>query len=162
MTLTLVIPFVLTPLSLVKADSTGSIELSGSVNYVQEKDLEEAITYIMDEATIYSSNGDVVDIDFNKVYAKYGYSDELKQVEEMVKSDQQDRADSGHCAVVAIQDTLGVSAINGLISGGIIGLLRRKAAAEIAKLVARYAFKSFVPAATAASLIWSFGRCMWF
>ena len=43
----------------------------------------------------------------------------------------------------------------------IIDLLK-KAAKEIAKLVAKYAFKIASPAGAAASLIWSFGRCMWF
>lgn len=48
------------------------------------------------------------------------------------------------------------------MSGGIVGLVQRKAAAEIAKLILKVGIKNVAPAAAAASLIWSFGRCMWF
>lgn len=110
--------------------------------------------------------GNVESLNFNVLYAKYGHAAELTKLENQVKEDIQQtrfkRADAKQCAITAIQDTLGVSAIQGLLSGGIVGLLQRKAAAEVAKLVAKYAFKGLLPAAAAASLIWSFGRCMWF
>ncbi|GAA5399085.1 hypothetical protein V2H06_08005 [Streptococcus uberis] len=66
------------------------------------------------------------------------------------------------CAVVAVQDTLGVASVSALLSGGIVGLLQKKAAGEIAKLILKVGVKNVAPVAAAASLIWSFGRCMWF
>lgn len=134
-----------------------SVELSK-----EEYELASALEFMFDNAVIYGKNGEVLDINFQAIYNEYGYSPELAQVEKAIVAEKRTRADAGHCAVVAIQDTLGVSAITGLLSGGIVGLLQRKAAVEITKLVAKYTFKNLVPAATAASLIWSFGRCMWF
>lgn len=130
------------------------------------KEIENDLNFILDNATTYDDLGNVESLDFNVLYAKYGRTSELVRLENQVNKDltkkRFKRADASQCAVVAIQDTLGVSAVTGLISGGIVGLLQRKAVAEVAKLVAKFAFKNIVPAATAASLIWSFGRCMWF
>lgn len=128
----------------------------------EEQEIASALEFMFDNAVTYGRNGEVLDIDFQIIYDEYGYSPELAQVEKVIIAEKRMRADAGHCAVVAIQDTLGVSAITGLLSGGIVGLLKKKAAVEIAKLVGKYTFKNLVPSAIAASLIWSFGRCMWF
>ncbi|HEL2026805.1 TPA: hypothetical protein ACHVJE_001846 [Streptococcus suis] len=129
----------------------------------EEQELADALQFMFDNAVVYDSNGFVKDIKFDIIYSKYGHSTELEQVEKNIKYEKRLRAgDLKQCAIIAIQDTLGVSVINGLLAGGIVGLLQRKAAAEITKLVAKYTFKNLVPAAAAASLIWSFGRCMWF
>ncbi|CQR26199.1 hypothetical protein BN1356_02556 [Streptococcus varani] len=138
-------------------------ESVSQVDYtVQEQELTNALEFMFNNAVTYDSNGYVKDINFDVIYAKYGVTPELQQLEKTIFYEKTLRASAGHCAVVAIQDTLGVSAVTGLINGGIVGLLQRKASAEIAKLVAKYAFKNLVPVAVAASLIWSFGRCMWF
>lgn len=158
--------------------STGASVYAASEEYLdrqpldsmeQEKFVEEFendLNFIFDNAVTYDDLGNVKSLNFDVLYARYGHTDELKKLENQVKKDMQQRrfkrADAKRCAITAIQDTLGVSAINGLISGGIIGFLQKKAAAEVAKLVAKYAFKGIVPGAAAASLIWSFGRCMWF
>lgn len=130
------------------------------------REFENDLNFIFDNAVTYDDLGNVESLNFDVLYAKYGHTAELTKLENQVKEDVQQtqfkRANAKQCAITAIQDTLGVSAINGLISGGIVGFLQRKAAAEIAKLVAKYAFKGIVPGAAAASLIWSFGRCMWF
>ncbi|HEL0552074.1 hypothetical protein [Streptococcus equi] len=83
-------------------------------------------------------------------------------MENDVNADLMYKASAWQCTVTAIQDTLGVAAISSLLSGGIVGLVQRKAAAEIAKLILKVGIKNVAPAAAAASLIWSFGRCMWF
>ena len=130
------------------------------------REFENDWNSIFDNAVTYDDLGNVESLNLNVLYAKYGHAAELTKLENQVKEDIQQtrfkRADAKQCAITAIQDTLGVSAIQGLLSGGIVGLLQRKAAAEVAKLVAKYAFKGLLPAAAAASLIWSFGRCMWF
>ncbi|OTO05094.1 hypothetical protein [Enterococcus sp. 5B3_DIV0040] len=126
------------------------------------KQLEADIDFFLNEAAITDVKGNIVDFDFDLVYARYGQLSELMQLEKIIFVTNSQRASAKQCAINAIQDTLGVSAIQGLISGGIVGLLQKKAAAEIAKLVAKYAFKGLLPATAAASLIWSFGRCMWF
>lgn len=127
---------------------------------------ENDLNFIFDNAVIYDELGNIESLNFDVLYAKYGRTAELTKLEKQVKLDIQKtrfkRSSAKQCAIIAIQDTLGVSAINGLLSGGIVGLLQKKAAAEVAKLVSKYAFKGLVPAAVAASLIWSFGRCMWF
>ncbi|PND47140.1 hypothetical protein AT575_08980 [Streptococcus penaeicida] len=136
-----------------------------------EDDYTEAIQFIMNEAAIFDSYGKLIDIDFNKLYEKFGYSQELTKVESLVKNDSKKqlistpstlRANAGNCAIVAVQDTLGVASVSALLSGGIVGLLQKKAAGEIAKLILKVGVKNVAPAAAAASLIWSFGRCMWF
>lgn len=137
--------------------ATSSIELNK-----EEQELASALEFMFDNAVVYGKNGEVLDINFQVIYDKYGYSPELAQIEKVIVAEKRMRADAGHCAIVAIQDTLGVSAVAGLLSGGITGLLRKKAAVEIAKLVAKHTAKNIVPVAAAASLIWSFGRCMWF
>lgn len=136
---------------------TASIELTK-----EEQELASALEFMFDNAVTYGKNGEVLDINFQVIHDKYGYSPELAQVENVIVAEKRMRADAGQCAVVAIQDTLGISAITGLISGGIVGLLRKKAAAEIAKLIAKYTLKNFVPVATGVALLWSFGRCMMF
>lgn len=157
--LTLVFPSLITATYVVQANEISNEQAS----YFEEKELADALQFMFDNAVVYDSNGLVKDIKFDVVYSKYGRLPELERVEKSIKYEKRLRSgDAGHCATIAIQDTLGVSAINGLLAGGIVGLLQRKAATEIAKLVAKYAFKNLVPAAAAASLIWSFGRCMWF
>lgn len=136
-----------------------------------EDDYTEAIQFIINEAAIFDNYGKLVDIDFNKLYEKFGSSQELVKVENLVKNDitKQSisspailRSNVGNCAVVAVQDTLGVASVSALLSGGIVGLLQKKAAGEIAKLILKVGVKNVAPAAAAASLLWSFGRCMWF
>ncbi|MFS1664273.1 hypothetical protein [Streptococcus sp. zg-JUN1979] len=87
---------------------------------------------MFDNAIVYDELGNVHDIDFDIIYQKYGYTSELANVEEIVKNDRENNgfenqvlfrsANPGRCAVVAIQDTLGVGAISALIGGGIVGL----------------------------------------
>jgi len=108
---------------------------------IQEQQLTETIQYIFNHAVTYDEQGYVEDIDFNSIRSRYGDSQALTIIENDVNADLMDRASAWKCTVVAIQDTLGVAAVSSLISGGIVGLVQRKAAA---------------------SLIWSFGRCMWF
>ncbi|MFL4358954.1 hypothetical protein [Streptococcus uberis] len=136
-----------------------------------ENDYTEAIQFIINEAAIFDSYGKLIDIDFNKLYEKFGYSHELIKVENLVKNDIKKqsistpstlRANAGNCSVVAVQDTLGVVSVSALLSGGIFGLLQKKAAGEIAKRILKVGVKNVAPVAAAASLIWSFGRCMWF
>lgn len=154
--------------SVIYANSVDGIATRTDTVSDEEKHLTDVIQYILDNAVVYGQDGLVKNIDFNAIYEKYGYSDELAHVEKIVnddlsvKSSITFRANIGHCAVVAIQDTLGVSAVSSLLSGGIVGLLQRKAAAEIAKLILKVGLKNVAPAAAAASLVWSFGRCMWF
>lgn len=133
-----------------------------SNNKIQEQQLTETIQYIFDHAITYDEQGHVEDIDFNSIRSRYGDSQALTIVENDVSADLMDRASAWKCTVVAIQDTLGVAAVSSLISGGIVGLVQRKAAAEIAKLILKVGIRNVAPAAAAASLIWSFGRCMWF
>lgn len=156
--ISLVFPTIINPIHTVKADTISTNQTLTA----EEQKLADAIQFMFDNAVIYDNKGNVKDINFDVIYQKYGYSDELANLEKTIRYEKTLRANAGHCAVVAIQDTLGVSAVTGLINGGIVGLLKRKASAEIAKLVAKYAFKNLVPGATAAALIWSFGRCMWF
>lgn len=131
-----------------------------------ETEFTSDLGYIMDQAVVLDADGNVQNLDFGVLYAKYGHTPELMQLQNQVNKETMQtrfkRADMRQCAIIAIQDTLGVSAVNGLISGGIVGLLKKKALNEIAKLVAKYAFKGLVPGVAAASLVWSFGRCMWF
>lgn len=119
------------------------------------------IVSVYNEAT-YDEQGYVEDIDFNSIHSHYGDSQALTIVENDVNADLMDRANAWKCTVVAIQDTLRVAAVSSLISGGIVGLVQRKAAAEIAKLILKVGIRNVAPAAAAASLIWSFERCMWF
>lgn len=147
----------------VNADTNGI----SSVEYTSEEqkqidELTEIFDFMFNNAVIYDSLGNVSYIDFNVIYNKYGYSDELAEVEKVMNYEKSLRASAVHCAKIAIQDTIGVSALSGLIGGGIVGLLQRKATAEIAKLIVKVGFKNVAPAAAAASILWSFGRCMWF
>lgn len=140
--------------------------LSSSEQTKFAKNFENDLNFIMQNATIYDEDGNVQALNFDVLYTKFGHTTELTQLEEQVNKDIQQnkfkRANAKQCAITAIQDTLGVSAVGGLISGGIVGLLQQKAAVAIAKLISKYAFKGLVPGVAAASLIWSFGRCMWF
>lgn len=135
----------------------------------EEKELTDVIQFMFDNAVVYGRDGLVKDINFDVIYEKYGYTEELSRVEAIVEDDLTikpgvgfRKATAGQCAVTAIQDTLGVASVSALLSGGVVGLLQRKAAAEIAKLILKVGLKNVAPAAAAASLIWSFGRCMWF
>lgn len=158
LTISLVFPSFLVPVYVVKANEVEESQVLSP----QEKELADALQFMFDNAVVYDKNGYVKDINFDIIYDEYGYSKELARVENIIRFEKTLKADMGHCAVVAIQDTLGVAAISALISGGVVGMLQRKAAGEIAKLVAKTALKNIAPYAAAASLIWSFGRCMWF
>ena len=146
----------------VHASELETVNYSSSEYQKYEEQLTEAIEYILDEATIYNDNGVLKNLDFTKIYDKYGYSSDLQRVQKFVFYERTMKSDMKQCAIIAIQDTLGVTAVQALIQGGIVGLLQKKAAKEIAKLVAKYAFKIASPAGAAASLIGSFSRCMWF
>lgn len=140
--------------------------LTSNEQLIFAEEFENDFNFIMQQAVTYDYMGNVKSLNFELLYEKFGKTSELTRLEEQVNKDTKQkrfrRASAQRCAINAIQDTLGVSAIDGLISGGIVGLLQKKAAAEVAKLVAKYAFKGLLPGVAAASLIWSFGRCMWF
>ncbi|RCW16109.1 hypothetical protein CAC02_10480 [Streptococcus gallolyticus] len=158
LTISLVFPLLMLPIHIAKAESV--VENQSITN--EEQKLADALQFMFDNAVSYDQKGNVKDINFDVIYEKYGYSEELAELEETVQYEKTLKADVGHCTIVAIQDVLGVAAISALMKGGITRLLQRKAATEIAKLVARTAIKNIAPAVAAASLIWSFGRCMWF
>lgn len=90
--------------------ATSSIELNK-----EEQELASALEFMFDNAVVYGKNGEVLDINFQVIYDKYGYSPELAQVEKVIVSEKRMRADALHCTIVAIQDTLGVSAVAGLL-----------------------------------------------
>ncbi|QTZ58351.1 hypothetical protein MCPGFBBE_00451 [Streptococcus equi subsp. zooepidemicus] len=148
--------------SVAYAATQNNIQNTQSNSAVQEQQLTEAIQYIFDHAATYNKQGYIENIDFDLIRSQYGDSQELTLVENDVNADLMYKASAWQCTVTAIQDTLGVAAISSLLSGGIVGLVQRKAAAEIAKLILKVGIKNVAPAAAAASLIWSFGRCMWF
>ncbi|WP_380162902.1 hypothetical protein [Kroppenstedtia sanguinis] len=124
------------------------------------KKFEEVFKFIDEEAAIKDANGNVIDIDIDKVREKFGNDKGLDLLEEEIKKDQEHVGVQSWwgCMKSSLMDFFGVNAFQAMLNGGIANYIKKKAWKEAAKIAAKYFAGSSV-AGLAATLAYYSGKC---
>lgn len=132
----------------------------------QEKEVEklaEDIQFVMEEATIRNSNGEVIDFDFDKLENRFGKLQDFEMLKNEINNDKLSNNEINKkqctninslkplaakswksCMVDALKDHFGVKIIEIAFEGGLWSYLERRAYKEAAKLLVKIAVGSNV------------------
>lgn len=130
-----------------------SLPVSAQTSNISEQQKVDKVAamlkFIYEEASTKDKNGNIIDMDVNKISEKYGDTQELKQLKKEIMVDQKPTSyrsfNSGKfksCITSAVADQFGVGVVTAIMEGGFYAYMKKKAYKEAAKLLLKFAIGS--------------------
>ncbi len=130
-----------TPLSYVHAMDNNTIVKENDEDQLANKLAEDLA--LINQATKRDYNGNIINIDFKMLRNYFGNSEYIDELERAFKINKENKTWSS-CIWDKLKDEFGVTAIQGLIAGGLEGLLTAGAWLPAAKLILKILGKSAI------------------
>lgn len=160
----------LTPLNLNNKDGKIEINLDKDGNPTEEtiNEVADMLEFIVQDALVLDDYGSVLDVDINKIRLKYGNSEDLEKLDEIMHGNKNfygamPNNAFADCMIEAIKDYFGIGLIGIITSGTVYKLITKKAWKEVAKIlvknIAKVAGRYVGVASIVATLIYYSGKC---